>query len=118
RVLIDGIAVESASNRIDAALEGISIELRSADAVGEQARLTVAYDRDGARAAINKLVGAYNALVDAVGNVASYDPASSRGGPLFGDAGLRNLVAQLRRELSSSLDAADAPFSMLVQIGV
>src|SRR5690606_19940152 len=31
---------------------------------------------------------------------------------------LRNLVAQLRRELSSALGASDAPFSLLVEIGV
>lgn len=118
RVLIDGIVVESNGNRIDHAIEGLSIELLSEDAVGEQARLTVAYDREGARTAINKLVTAYNSLVDAVGTVASYNPESSRSGPLFGDGGLRNLVAQLRRELSSSLDAADARFSLLVEIGI
>ena len=118
RVRIDGIAVESNGNRIDGAIEGLSIELLSAEAAGEQARLTVGYDREGARAAINKLVDAYNSLVDAVGNVASYDPESSRSGPLFGDGGLRNLVTQLRRELSGALDAADAPFSLLIEIGV
>lgn len=118
RVRIDGIAVESATNRFDGAVEGLSIELRSEHAVGSAARVTVAYDRDAARAAMSKWVGAYNALIDAVGHVASYDPASSRSGPLFGDAGLRNLVAQLRRELSSPLDAADAPFTMLAQIGI
>src|SRR5690606_17787920 len=118
RVLIAGTVVEGSGNRIGDAIGGLSIELLSAEAVGEQARLTVAYDRDGARAAIDKLVSAYNSLIDAVGNVASYDPESSRSGPLFGDGGLRNLVAQLRRELSSSLDAPDAPFRLLVDIGI
>jgi flagellar hook-associated protein 2 len=118
RVLIDGIAVESAGNRIGDAIDGITIELLGPDAVGEQGRLAVAYDRDGARAAIEKLVTAYNALIDAVGTVASYNPETRQSGPLFGDAGLRNLVAQLRRELSSALGASDAPFSLLVEIGV
>jgi flagellar hook-associated protein 2 len=50
--------------------------------------------------------------------VSSYDVERKSGGPLFGDAGLRNLVFQMRRELGSTVADAESSFDMLSKIGV
>src|SRR5262249_31158572 len=63
-------------------------------------------------------VKSYNALVDAIKSVSGYDVESKAGGPLFGDAGLRNITYQLRRELGSTMLDADPAFDMLSKIGV
>ena len=39
----------------------------------------------------------------------------AQGGPLFGDAGVRNIVFQLRRELLSSVAGVSGPFDMLTR---
>ena len=40
------------------------------------------------------------------------------GGPLFGDAGVRNIVYQLRRELTANVSGLSGPFDMLGEIGI
>jgi flagellar hook-associated protein 2 len=118
RVLIDGIAVTSATNTISGAIAGVDLNLLAANADGVTTVLSVGYDKDGARKTIDELVKSYNGVVDAIKSVSSYDVAKKTGGPLFGDAGLRNLVFQLRRELGSSVLDVDPNLDMLSKVGV
>jgi flagellar hook-associated protein 2 len=117
-VLIDGIAVTSATNTISGAIAGVDLNLLAANADGVTTVLSVGYDKDGARKTIDELVKSYNGVVDAIKSVSSYDVAKKTGGPLFGDAGLRNLVFQLRRELGSSVLDVDPNLDMLSKVGV
>src|SRR5690606_36928575 len=50
--------------------------------------------------------------------LASYNAETRTGGPLFGDAGLRNIVFQLRRELSTATAGVDAVMDTLAEIGI
>ena len=118
RALIDTFAVESPTNSISGAIPGLDISLLATNAVGETTTLAVAYDQESAQAMVGKLVESYNALIDAVASVASYDPESKTAGPLFADAGLRNIEFQLRRELGRGLESLGGPFENLSQIGV
>jgi flagellar hook-associated protein 2 len=118
RVLIDGVEVTSATNTISGAIDGVEIDLVAANDPGETSDLAISYDRKGAREAIDSLVKSYNAVVDAIKSVASYNAETRKGGPLFGDAGVQNLVYQLRRELGAAVGAVDASFDMLAKIGV
>jgi flagellar hook-associated protein 2 len=118
RALIDGVEITSATNTVSGAIEGVDIDLLAANDPGEASGLTISYDRQGARAAVDSLVKSYNSVVDAIKSVASYSPETRKGGPLFGDAGVQNLVYQLRRELGGSVGGVDASFDMLAKIGV
>lgn len=118
RVLVDGFAVESATNSIDAAISGVTIDLAATNEVGETTTVTVGYDRAGAKDTVNRFVESYNALIATVDKLASTNLESGERGPLFGDAGLRNVVFQLRRELNSPVNGLDGPFSLLQQIGI
>ena len=60
----------------------------------------------------------YNDVVDAIKSVSSYNLETKQGGPLFGDAGVRNIVFQLRRELTSNVAGLTGPFDMLAEIGI
>jgi flagellar hook-associated protein 2 len=71
-----------------------------------------------ARATIDSLVKSYNAVVDSIKKVSSYNVETREGGPLFGDAGVRNIVHQLRRELTANVSGLDGPFDMLGEIGI
>ncbi len=117
-VLIDGIPVTSSTNTIAGAITGVDISLVAANDDGETTTLSVGYDRTAARKTIDELVKSYNAVVDAIKSVSSYNAETKEGGPLFGDAGVRNIVYQLRRELTSNVAGLSGPFDMLGEIGI
>jgi flagellar hook-associated protein 2 len=118
RVLIDGVEITSATNTISGAIDGVELDLLAANDPGKTTSLEVSYDRDGAREAIDSLVKSYNSVVDAIKSVASYNAETRKGGPLFGDAGVQNVVYQLRRELGASVGGVDASVDMLAKIGI
>jgi len=118
RILINGFAVESASNSVSGAIDGLDIELLAANLPGETTGLTVSYDQSGAREAVTQLVDAYNAFLDATSELASFDPEAQTRGPLFGDTTLRTLQFQLRQELTAAVAELTGPFDNLVDIGI
>lgn len=118
QVLVDGIPASSSTNTISGVIAGVDIQLLKANADTETTELTVGYNRDAARKVIDQLVKSYNGVVDAVNSVAAYNAETKQGGPLFGDAGVRNIVVQLRRELTSNVVGLDGPFAMLGELGI
>ena len=118
QVLIDGFAVTSGTNTIDAAVEGVAFDLLEAHEAGDTTSVNVGFDEDAAQALLDKFVKSYNSLVDSIANVASFNAATRQSGPLFGDAGVRNIVYQLRRELTSAVEGLDGPFNVLSDIGI
>jgi flagellar hook-associated protein 2 len=117
RAFIDGVLVTSATNTISGAIEGIDLTL-VAGSEGEATEVAIGYNRAAARATVDSFVQSYNALVDSLKKLTSYDAERRQGGPLFGDGGVRNLVDQLRRELSSSAGQTGAAFDTLASIGI
>ncbi len=118
QVRIDGIPAASSTNTITGAIAGVDVSLVKVNELGKTTDLTVGYDRAAARKTIDELVKSYNAVVDAIKSVSSYNADTKEGGPLFGDAGVRNIVHQLRRELTSTVSGLDGPFDMLGEIGI
>jgi flagellar hook-associated protein 2 len=117
-VLIEGIPVTSSTNTVSGAIAGVEISLIKANAADETTDITVGYDRVAARKTIDDFVKSYNAVVDAIQSVSGYNVETKEGGPLFGDAGVRNIVYQLRRELTSSVAGLSGSFDMLGEIGI
>jgi flagellar hook-associated protein 2 len=118
RVLVEGFAVEATSNTVSGAIDGLDIVLLAQNAPGDETDVTVGFDRDGARSSIEALVDSYNSLVDAVDSLTSFDPETETAGPLLGDATVRNLTSQLRRELGVSVSGLQGPFASLIDLGV
>jgi flagellar hook-associated protein 2 len=117
RAFIDGLLVTSDTNTITGAIAGVDLTL-VAGSEGEAAEVAIGYDRTAARATVESFVTSYNALVDSLKKLTSYNAETRQGGPLFGDGGVRNLVDQLRRELSSSVGQADGAYDTLGKIGI
>lgn len=118
RAIVDGIIATSTTNALSGVIPGVDITLTAVNDDGETTELTVGYNKAAARTTIDSFVKAYNAVVDAIKTVSSYDAATKTGGPLFGDAGVRNIVTQLRRELTSNVPGLTGGFDMLAEIGV
>jgi flagellar hook-associated protein 2 len=116
--VIDGVPVTSATNTVSGAIAGVDITLKAQHIDDETTQLTVGYNHGVARKTIDELVKSYNTVVDAIKSVSSYNAETKKGGPLFGDAGVRNLVYQLRRELTSNVTGLSGPFDLLGEIGI
>jgi flagellar hook-associated protein 2 len=116
-VVIDGLTVRSATNTVEGAMEGITINLLKAEP-GTTIEVGVAVDVVALKAALKSFVDAYNGLVDTVKKLTAYDPNSRTAGPLLGDGPTRNLLAGIRSALAGRLGGTDNAFSSLVQVGV
>jgi flagellar hook-associated protein 2 len=118
RAVIDGLTVTSATDTLTGAIAGVDVTLKEVNAADETTQITIGYNRTAARQTIDQLVKSYNEVVDAIKSVTSYNPETKQGGPLFGDGGVRNLVSQLRRELTANVAGLTGPFDMLTEIGI
>jgi len=116
-VRIDGLEVGSASNSIAGAIDGVTLDLVAAEP-GSIATLSVANDTAAARERIDAFVKSYNGLVDTIAELTAFDAETEIAGPLLGDASLRSVRDQLRRELSNGLGDAGAAFGTLGEIGI
>lgn len=116
-IRIDGLDIVSASNTFEGAVQGVSINV-FAESAGATESLTVDNDDDSAKQLIGDFVAAYNQLISTIDAITSYDVESQAGAALTGDATVRAIRDQLRRELSTAVEDLDAPFSLLSQVGI
>ncbi len=114
-VVIDGFPVSSSSNAISDAIDGLTINLVSAKP-GTTVDVSVKYNPDGAKSSVQGFVTAYNKLIDTVTELTRYNVDTRDAAPLLGDATVRGIRDQLRREISQSLGTG--AFTSLAEIGV
>lgn len=117
RVEIDGFAVNSASNRISGAVDGVTLELKAADPVAV-ATLRVTENRSAVIERLNTFVQRFNAIADVLSGVAGFNPNTEVAGPLQGNATVRAISSQLRNILGETVAGTIAGASSLSAIGV
>ncbi|MFC7776983.1 flagellar filament capping protein FliD [Pantoea sp. GCM10028869] len=120
KLSVNGIDIESASNTISDALEGVTFTLKSASSSSET--LVVDKSVDSVKSAITNFVTAYNKVRSVVGSVTKYTAVdsgadqSTSNGALLGD----NTVRTVSNRLSSLLTEAQSggSFAILAQMGI
>ncbi len=117
QVRIDGFDVMSASNTISGAIDGVTITVTE-DSGGSSEQLTVENDETAARALVGDFVESYNALITTLDSLTDYDAEAELAAPLLGDATIRGIRDQIRRELSTAVSDIDADFSTLTDVGI
>ncbi len=116
-LLIDGLEVVSGSNSISGAIDGITLGLVNA-APGEPADLVVENDDATVQKTITGFADSWNRLIAAFDKLTAFDAASGVAAPLQGDASVRAMRTQIRRELGTAVQSPELPFSMLSEIGI
>ncbi len=116
-VRIDGLDVVSSTNSVEGAIEGVTLEL-FATTQGAAEQLLVENDASAARGLVEDFVASYNALVSTFDSLTDYDADALTSGPLLGDATIRGIRDQVRRELSTTVEDVNSPFSALSDIGI
>jgi flagellar hook-associated protein 2 len=120
QLTVNNVAIESSSNVIADAVEGITLKLND-ETTGNQT-LTVSSDTAKAKNAITDWVNAYNSLQDTMASLTKYtavdagkDP-DSKNGALIGDGTLRNIQVQLKSILANS--SGSSVYKTLSQAGI
>lgn len=113
KLTINGIAVQSANNTVDGAIQGVTLNIAGSG----DATLQVTRDNDAINGGVHKFVDAYNNLVQILGGLAGYDADTQTAGILLGDSTVRSVQSQLRSALSGAVDNGGA-FTVLSDVGV
>ena len=115
-IRIDGLDVMNDSNTFEGAVQGVTITAVAVS--GGPVGLTVENDDAAAKQLIADFVESYNSMVTTFDALTAYNAEAEQGAALIGDATVRGIRDQLRRELSSAVTDLDAPFSMLGDVGI
>lgn len=115
RAIVNGIAVESASNEISGAVDGVTLTVLQESATATN--VTVKRDKDAVVAAVKTFAEAYNAVVSYLAEQTKYDAGSKVAGALQGDSTAVGLMSQLRGVLNAS-SGASASFPRLSDLGL
>lgn len=114
---VNGIAITSASNDNDSAIQGLTLNLEDVSS-GTPVTVTVDADKAAVTGALQTLVDAYNKFNDLAKQLTAYDPNTRQAGILLGDSTLRTVAVSLQNALISTVAGAPANYDNLVDIGI
>ncbi len=115
--VIEGFTVQSPTNELSDAIDGVSITLIAAKP-GTTLQLDVANDETATRDKVRKFVADLNGSMATLAKLRTYDPATRAAGPLLGDSMLRGIEESIRRQLQAPSTTASAPYNSLNSIGI
>ncbi len=117
QLIINGLAVSSASNTVSEAIEGVSLELNDVSS-SDTVSVSVGLDSAAVSNALGGFVEAYNDLVDLIQSLTNYNPETREASVLSGDSSVRTIASQLRNGLITQIEGASDVYRYLVDVGV
>ncbi len=116
---IDGLKVISETNKVDGAIEGVTLDLKAETADDEPLTIGVAVDEAGVKKQVQSFVDAYNKLIGVINAQTKVAPVGGGApvtGALVGDATARTLLGTIRNELVNV--QGDGAIRALTDIGI
>jgi flagellar hook-associated protein 2 len=117
KLSIDGFDVTSASNAVQGAIQGVTINLTAVSGTTPDT-LTVAADNDSIQKAVQSFVDNYNKLVGTTKTLTSYDSGSGKAGALLGDSTMLGITSRLSRALGTQFGTSGDAVRSLADIGI
>ncbi len=117
KLSIDGFDVTSASNAVQGAIQGVTINLTAVSGTTPDT-LTVAADNGAIQKAVQTLVDNYNKLVGTTKTLTSYDSGSGKAGALLGDSTMLGVTSRLSRSLGTQFGTSGDAVRSLADIGI
>jgi len=117
--VIDGLQFQRESNDFSDVLEGVSLQVLSADP-GETVTFTVGPDKEAIKGKIKEFTEAYNEVVTFINAQSSYSEEGGAGGGLFGDNILRTVQRSMYNTIFGQVGSGSTPgaFDTLGIIGI
>ncbi len=116
-LVIDGILISKASNKITDAIEGVTLDLLKTN-TGTTTTLNLSRDTASTQSAVSSFVKAFNDLNKTIVDLSKYDAATKRASILTGDSTVRSIQTQIRNAISDPLTTAGGGLSILTEVGV
>jgi len=117
KVKIDNLTVESMTNQITGAIDGVTLNLAKANP-GQPTNVSIAQDVSAATASLNNFVTAYNGLNSLVRGYTSYDATTKSAGALQGEVTAVSVQSRMRSLISGSIAGTAGVMTNLSQIGL
>ncbi|GAB2798034.1 flagellar filament capping protein FliD [Halomonas shantousis] len=115
QLTVNGIDIASASNTVEGAVQGVTLEL-SSETEGTSDILTVSRDSKTIKSAVTDFTAAYNSLQSTITSLSKYDPDPDASGVLIGNATLRGVESRLRNITSGAEGEGD--YKLLSNLGI
>ncbi len=112
-------AITRSSNTIDDVIEGVTLNLKQADAT-KTVTLTINNDFSNLESKINDFVSKYNDVISYLNSQFSYNEETKSAGPLSGNSAARSVQSAVLEMISSKVEGidSDATYQSLVDIGI
>ena len=114
---ISGFPVESSTNVVDDAIEGVTINLLKAE-TGKEFTLDVSFDSASVTTRVQTFVTEYNNMQAALSKLGNYDAATKTAGPLLGDSLLRSVQQDMRNGLTNPVAGLSGDYTVLANVGI
>ncbi|CAB0151060.1 Flagellar hook-associated protein 2 [Pseudidiomarina piscicola] len=114
RFTVNGLTVESASNQVEEAIQGVTLNLSKA---GETSELAITRDSNAIEKSVKDFIKSYNSLNSTVRDLGSYNAETQSGGRLLGDSSLRMVQSELRSIFSETV-VESSSFTFLSELGI
>jgi flagellar hook-associated protein 2 len=111
------ITVSSASNQFEGVIEGLTINVSSANP-SKPVNIGVSNDVESSTTAIEGFVDAFNSLMDFIDSQSRYDAESNRAGTLLGNRNVQAIQNEIRNRLVFSVSGIDSNLNQLSAIGL
>lgn len=116
---IDNMSLTSSTNVLTNIIQGVTITLMDADtATPKKTTITITRDTGSIKNAIKGFVQAFNDTIDLIKKYDYFDTETYETGPLFGNATVNALTAELMAVVSDTVAGAPSEMSMLAQVGI
>ncbi|MCI0916369.1 flagellar filament capping protein FliD [Pseudomonas stutzeri] len=103
RLSIDGLQIVSETNKVEGAIDGVTLDLKAKTAANEPLAINISEDKAGVKKQIQSFVDSYNKLIGVVNSQTKVttigDDKAPVTGALVGDATARTLLGTIRNEL-------------------
>ncbi|TXI16558.1 MAG: flagellar hook protein FliD [Nitrosomonas sp.] len=116
-LIIDGISISKASNKITDAIEGVTLDLLKTN-LGNATTLNLSRDSASIQSALSSFVKSFNELNKTITDLSKYDATTKQASILTGDSTVRSVQTKLRSALSDPLTTAGGGLSLLSEVGI
>ncbi|TDX31003.1 flagellar hook-associated protein 2 [Modicisalibacter xianhensis] len=113
---VNNIDITSSSNRVEGAIQGVTLNLAKETGIDSPETLTVSQDGEAIAGNIKSFVDAYNSLKSTMDNLTSFNAETGAAGQLLGDNTMRSVESRLRNVMTGSL--GEGSLQMLSDIGI
>jgi flagellar hook-associated protein 2 len=123
---VNGVAVDSPSNTVTSAINGLTLNLLQAQPASTTTPATpltpmtvsVSNDTTDITTAVQGFVTTYNALADTLTSLTGYTASTSTAGGLEGDPIANNITTQLQHTISNNVAGLSPPYNNLTALGI